>query len=499
MHKSNMQSTSVRPMKRLGRARVFRGLPAALAMSAGLCGGLLAISAASAADWPTHRGSAARTGQVDGLAGPSAGAKIIWVHKSREHYIGSPVADEKRLYVSGLGAFNTAAFHALSLDTAAAKRIEWSKLPPALKLPVVSSPAIVSGRLVFGDGMHQTDGASIHCLAAEGGRTLWRYTIPGQLVHIEGGPTIAEGKVYVGGGHAGVVCLEFGRVKLEGTEQPLDQVQASIDKRWKMMLEQYEKDKLADPDFAIPPNEDALPKAEPILAWQKGQNEWHVDAPVAVADGRVLAASSYLEKEKSGLRALISLKAADGTLNWIAPLKMNPWSGPSIAGDVAVVAGGNIRFDPKEIAAGKGELTAVNLADGSIKWQMDLPGTVLSAVAVRDGLAIFTATDGKVRAVEVATKMVKWTFDASQPFFAGAAVTDKMVYAVDLKGVVHGLNLADGKRVWKLDVGADAAVGMPGMVYGSPIVQGGRIYLATCNLEGAAPGSGTAVICIGEK
>ncbi len=498
MHKANMRSTGAGLMTLAGRTRIFRRLPAALALGAGLCASLLSFSAAQSADWPTHRGSAARTGHIDGKPGPAA-PKILWVHKSKEHFISSPVADEKRLYLSGLGAFNTAAFHAISLDPAAAKRIEWSKLPPILKLPTVSSPAIVAGRLVFGDGMHQTDGASIHCLAADGGRTLWRYTIPGQLVHIEGGPTVSEGKVFIGGGHAGVVCLEFNRVKLEGTEQPLDQVQASIDKRWKQMLEQYEKDKLADPDFAIPPNEDALPKAEPILAWQKGQNEWHVDAPVAVVGQRVLAASAYLEKEKSGLRALISLKASDGTLNWIAPLKMNPWSGPSIAGDLALVAGGNIRFDPKEIPAGKGELTAINLADGSIKWRIDLPGTVLSAVAIRDEMAIFTATDGKVRAVDVASGVVKWTFDAAQPFFAGPAVTEKMVYAVDLKGTVHALDLASGKAAWKLNVAADPAVGMPGMVYGSPIVQGGRIYLATCNLEGAAPGAGTAVICIGEK
>src|SRR5919204_573107 len=86
---------------------------------------------------------------------------------------------------------------------------------------VVSSPGVAKGRLVFGDGMHQTDGATLHCLQADGGLPLWQLPVPGKLVHLEGSPTVAEGRVYIGGGAAGVLCADLNRVTLDGKEMDL--------------------------------------------------------------------------------------------------------------------------------------------------------------------------------------------------------------------------------------------------------------------------------------
>jgi outer membrane protein assembly factor BamB len=142
---------------------------------------------------------------------------------------------------------------------------------------------------------------------------------------------------------------------------------------------------------------------------------------------------------------------------------------------------------------------AVELDTGAVKWRKEVPGGVLSSVAVKAGLAIFTATDGKVRAWDAFTGQEKWTYDAHAPFFAGPAVTDRAVYAADLKGVVHALNLADGKRDWVLDLAADPATRTTGMVYGSPVVQGGRLYLATCNLGDTRGPAANVVVCIGDR
>jgi outer membrane protein assembly factor BamB len=79
------------------------------------------------------------------------------------------------------------------------------------------------------------------------------------------------------------------------------------------------------------------------------------------------------------------------------------------------------------------------------------------------------------------------------------AATRDIAYAGDLKGVVHAIDLKTGAEKWKLDLGAHAEVQAPGMIYGGPIVEKGRLYVATCNLEGPHAGQGTAVVCIGEK
>jgi outer membrane protein assembly factor BamB len=242
-----------------------------------------------------------------------------------------------------------------------------------------------------------------------------------------------------------------------------------------------------------------LPRPAPRKVWQQGQDKWHIDAPVAVAGDLVLAASAYLDDEKIGDRTLYGLDARDGSVRWKQGLRLNPWAGPTVAGDLVLVGCSSVRFDPKVLDGARGEVVAVDRKSGQVKWNKEIPGGVVSSVAVKDGLAIFTATDGKVRALDAATGQERWTHDAGAPFFAAAAVAGGSVYVADLKGVVHALNLKDGKGQWRFDLGKEAAVNAPGMVYGSPVVHRGRIYLATCNLEGEKARQPTVILCLGDK
>ena len=99
---------------------------------------------------------------------------------------------------------------------------------------------------------------------------------------------------------------------------------------WKDLQAKYEVEKKKDPMFAMPPSEDQLPKADPKRVWQQGKDKWHVDAPVTVIGDKVLAASAFLDKESLGERALFCLNAKTGDILWKAPLKLNPWGGPSV-------------------------------------------------------------------------------------------------------------------------------------------------------------------------
>ena len=90
-----------------------------------------------------------------------------------------------------------------------------------------------------------------------------------------------------------------------------------------------------------------------------------------------------------------------------------------------------------------------------------------------------------MRAFDIATGDRQWIYDAKTPFFAPVAIAKDVVYAGDLKGVIHAIDLKSGAGSWKLDLGAAKEVQAPGMIYGGPVVQGGRLYAATCNLQGA--------------
>lgn len=450
--------------------------------------------------WATHRGNPQRTGADDGF-GPRK-PRILWVHKSENHFISSLVPGVKNLYASSLGPFHVPSLLAFAVDPLSVdKQLRWTKGASLLRQPIAGGPALLGGHtklLVFGDGFHTSDGSSLRCIRSSDGFPLWQLPVAGDLVHFEGTPTIAAGKLYVGGGNAGVVCIDPRTVTFEGKEQDLPSVQTALEKRWQEMVARYEVEKKKDPEFALPPDESMLPRATPKKLWQQGQDKWHVDAPVAVIGNRVLAASAYLDEEKIGERALVCLKAGDGAVLWKTPMKLNPWAGPTV-GPYLLVGCSNIRLDPKAVAGAKGEIVAIELDTGKVKWRKEVPGGILSSVAVKAGMAIFTATDGKVRAWDAFTGAEKWTHDAKTPFFAGPAVAQNAVYVADLKGVIHALNIADGRREWKLDLSTDSATKVTGMVYGSPVLHRDRLYLATCNLSEKAGRSQNVVVCIGEK
>ncbi len=459
----------------------------------------VAIPAFAAEGWTTFRGNPQRTGNTDGKPGPAAG-KVLWSFAGKDNFIASPLPAGDKLFISGLGPFNVSTFFALSTDPAAKERTAWSKSTPYLKLPTVSTPAAVGDTLIFGDGMHQTDGAILHCLKADKGLPLWQLPVPGELVHLEGSPTVVEGKVFLGGGDAGVLCVDSTHVTLDGKEMDLAQIQKILDAKWAELQAKYQKDLKDDPCFAVKPTEDMLPKPAPLKAWQVGEKKWHVDAPVAVVDGKVFVASAYLDKEKHGDRAVFCLDAKDGKQLWRAPLGVNPWGGPTVAGDLVVVGGCTVGYDPKALKGAKGEVTCLDAKTGDVKWQKKIDaGGVLGCVAVADGLVIATATDGKVRAYDLASGEQRWRFEGKAPYFAPAALAGGLAYVADTAGVVTALDLKTGQSKWSLDLGADPAVKAPGMVYGGPVVQGGRLYIATCNLEGPFQGKPTVVVCIGDK
>lgn len=448
--------------------------------------------------WATYRGNSQRTGNTDGKAGPKKG-EVLWVQKTLDHFIAAPVPVGDRLFVSGISGFNVPGVYLLETAADAKKRVAWNKTAPVLRLPTVSSPAISGGKLVFGDGMHQTDGAFLNCVSTDTGRTLWQLPVPGTLVHLEGSPTIAGGKVYLGGGNAGVLCVDLEKVTLEGKAVALDDVKKLQDKKWAELVAKYEEEKKKD-EFAVPPSEDQLPKAEPVKLWQQGEKKWHVDAPVAVVGDRVLTATAFLDKEMTGLRALVCLDAKTGETKWTAKLTFNPWGGAAVKGNRVAIGCASIGYEVNDLKKAKGEIAVFDLEKGTEVWRKAVPAGILGNVVIVEDRVICTATDGQVRTFDLATGERGWRYEGKTPIFAPPAVAGDVVYVADLKGVVTALSLMDGsKPLWTVDLGEHPAVKSPGMVYGGPVVHGGKLYVATCNLAGAFVNRPTAVVCIGEK
>jgi len=450
------------------------------------------VVSSSAAEWATYRGNPQRTGNTDGKPGPDKPA-VLWALKSQDHFIAAPVPVGPNVYLSALGAFNRPTVLMLPVNAKGEPKPVWTRSAPYLRLASVSSPAVAGNLLVFGDGMHQDSGGILHCLTADAGRPVWQLTMPGDLVHLEGAPTIAGDKVFMGGGAAGVFCVGLTKATLDGKELSADEIARLQDVKWKELQTKYAEAKKKDPDLAVPPTEDDLPKPAPKVLWKKGEGKWHVDAPVNVAGDKVLVCSSFLDREKAGERTLYCLNAATGETAWSQPLRLNPWGGASVQGDTVLVTGSSVGYYYAQLRGAKGEVAAFDLATGKPRWRKDVPGGVVGCAALADGLAVCTATDGKVRAYNLADGDRRWVYDAKTPIFAPPAVAGGVVYVGDLGGAVHAIDLKTGAAKWRLDPGS------PGMVYGGVTVSGGRLFVATCNLEGPTARRPTCVVCIGAK
>lgn len=454
--------------------------------------------AAGPGPWATYRGNPQRTGNTDNLSGPNAPA-VLWAVKSTDHFLAAPVPVKDGIYISGVGAFNRPTISLFPLQGKSPPQPIWTKSAPYLKLASVSSPAVVGELLVFGDGMHQDSGGVLHCINATTSKPLWQLTMPGTLIHLEGAPVVAGGKVYLGGGAAGAFCVELDTATLDGKDYDLATIAKMQDEKWKQLIAKYEEDKKKDPDFAIPPDDSQLLMFAPKKVWQKGEVKWHVDAPVNLAEDKLLVPTAYLDKEKVGERALYALNAATGETVWKKDLIYNPWGGATIAGDVAIVSGSSIGYYYKDIKIAKGDVTALDLKTGKEKWRKEIPtGGVVGCAAVSNGLAVCTATDGKVRAYKIDGDGERaWLYDCKIPIFAPPAIAGGVVYVADLASTIHAIDLKTGTVKWMLPLARE--LGTPGMVYGGITVHGGKLVVGTCNLEGPYVGKETAVVCIGSK
>ncbi len=86
-------------------------------------------------------------------------------------------------------------------------------------------------------------------------------------------------------------------------------------------------------------------------------------------------------------------------------------------------------FDPAslDLTRGTGELAALNVTDGSTKWQVDLPQAIFSGVAVANDV-VFTATlDGVIRAVSAESGEELWTYQAGSGVNAPPTVAGDML------------------------------------------------------------------------
>ena len=111
-------------------------------------------------------------------------------------------------------------------------------------------------------------------------------------------------------------------------------------------------------------------------------------------------------------------------------------AGATVAGKLAIITGTS------------GEIRAITLGKGRVRWTVETGAKVYSTPATDGRTVITVAADGSVRAHALRSGKILWRFDAGQPVVASPVISGGKVFITGSSGRCDALDLADGTVVW---------------------------------------------------
>ena len=126
------------------------------------------------------------------------------------------------------------------------------------------------------------------------------------------------------------------------------------------------------------------------------------------------------------------------------------------------------------IGSATGELLAIGLADGKLRWRYKAGESIgESSPAVAGGRVFIGDLDGVAHAVNVADGKAAWTFKTRSEIKSSPVVVGETVLIGSYDGSLYALNIADGKPRWSFAT--------ENYVHGVPCVVNGVAHFAGCD------------------
>ena len=142
--------------------------------------------------------------------------------------------------------------------------------------------------------------------------------------------------------------------------------------------------------------------------------------------------------------------------------------GESIDSSAAIVD------DVVYVGAGTGDLVALDLATGKLRWKYQAGNPIgESSPAVARGTVFVGDTVGILHAVRAKDGKRLWTFKTEAEIKSSPVVVDTTVLAGSYDGHLYALDAATGKLRWKFET--------DGPVHATPAVRDGVVYIAGCD------------------
>ena len=162
------------------------------------------------------------------------------------------------------------------------------------------------------------------------------------------------------------------------------------------------------------------------------------------------------------LAALVLIAACSKDKNIDEPAKLTPLPHPSVRvthlwghnmGDKSAAVlrlGQGISIAEQRVyAAGhKGEVVALDLANGHLLWRAKTGAPLSGGTASSSELVVVGASDGQVFAFDPANGHSRWKVRVNGEVLAPAAISARLVAVRTVDGKLHALSPADGHELW---------------------------------------------------
>ncbi len=398
------------------------------------------------------RGNMQRNGHLGGPA-PTR-LQQLWKYEEEDAiFWSSPIVHGSRIYSAWCILDPPGSFGAIvCLDARTGKRIWEIDVKPGNKdfKGFFSSPALTAdGKyLVIGQGLHPDYDSELICVDTARGKVKWMAPCP---LHIESSPAIAGDIVVAGAG-----SVEDAKTHLP---RPHD-----------------DPVKNQNPGYVF-----AVRISTGKMLWKHVVND--PESSPAIADGVVYIGSGFNGNAVAALR----LKGSDAELKakglkreiWKAATPHPATGAVTITGDTVLVGCGNGDY-VFQAQNPQGLVIALDRKTGKERWRRDMPDGVLGAVAVKGSTAIAPVRNGDLVALNLAQQgkeLWRTKVRDGAKALAGPAFTGTHVYAVSHDGYLVVFDAKTGNQLERHYI--NSTPGEMGMSIASPLVVGGRVYVAS--------------------
>jgi outer membrane protein assembly factor BamB/pimeloyl-ACP methyl ester carboxylesterase len=300
---------------------------------------------------------------------------------------------------------------------------------------VGAGPTVADGRVYVGSW-----DTNVHCLDAATGALVWNYTTGSRVLSY---PAVADGRVYVGSNDKNLYCLDAVTGAKIWNYTTGNNVQSSP--------------AIADGRVYVGSWDDkvyCLNAATGALVWNYTTGGDVISSP-AVADGKVFVGSNDDD--------VYCLNAADGAHVWSYNTSGHAESCPAVVDGRVYV---NTNYLPSS-----GNIYCLNASTGANIWNYSTSGWVISSASIADGKVYVGSYDNNVYCLNALTGALVWNYTTSGDVYSSPAVADGKVYVGTLDNKVYCLNAANGAYIWSYTTG--------GSVYSSPAVANGVVYVGS--------------------